>query len=363
MAEHHPRSVSSLFGFHTIESELAEQFCSGTLHHSLLITGAKGIGKATLAYRFARFILSGGADLAERESHPFSLFEPEVSDGKSDGDGVLFMPQSHGIFKRVASNSHPDLLTIEPAFDAKKGVYKSEIQAEVAREMGDFLALTPSESDYRVVIIDAADQLNEKAANALLKSIEEPPERAYVLIVCHNPRSILPTIRSRCRQVTLPTPDLAAFAAVLRTQGSTLDFTQYDMLRALSFGSPGFAITLAQQHAHLMYQTAVDILSRTPSIEAIQPLAAELASGKTAESWEVATHVVLQVIERVLRHGQGAIIPMFEGEAEALSRISQRLNVLALLDLRDKALQLFATTDSLNLDKQAAIISVLRAAA
>lgn len=338
---------------------LSEQFRAGSLHHSLLITGPKGIGKATLAYRFARFILSGGAELTPSEAHPFSLFGPEPTDGASEGDGALFMPESHGIFKRVAGGSHADLLTIEPAFDAKKGVQKAEIQAEVAREMGGFLSLTPAESDYRVVVIDAADQLNEKAANALLKSVEEPPERAYILIVCHNPLSILPTIRSRCRTIKLTTPDLISFAAVLRTQAPHIDLQEYDALRTLAFGSPGFAITLAAHHGPMLYRTALETLSHSSGFVALKGLAAELTSGKSPDAWMIAQHVLLQVIERALAL---PATPIFANEAEALQRLRQRVGPAGLLSLREKASQLFATTDSLNLDKQSALLSILKAA-
>lgn len=361
----HPRTVSSLFGLSETEQLLAEQFRAGTLHHSLLITGPKGIGKATLAYRFARFILSGGAQLVESESHPFSLFGPDEginpSAGESDGDGALFMPESHGIFKRVAGASHADLLTIEPAFDAKKGVYKDEIQAEVAREMGEFLSLTPAESDYRVVIIDAADQLNEKAANALLKSVEEPPERAFVIIVCHNPLSILPTIRSRCRTLKLSSPNLPAFAAVLRQHAPSIDFSAYDSLRALAHGSPGFAITLAAHHAPMLYRAVVDGLSTAHNDIALQQLARELTSAKAPEGWSIAKHVVLCAIERALTPSS-AREDLFEGESQQLAQFAGRLGAANLLALRDKALQLFATTDVLYLDKSAAMLSVLKAA-
>lgn len=341
---------------------LAEQFRANSLHHSLLITGPKGIGKATLAYRFARFILSGGAQLAESETHPFSLFGPEPTDGLSEGDGALFMPESHGIFKRVASASHADLLTIEPAFDAKKGMQKDEIQAEVARAMGEFLSFTPAESDYRVVVIDAADQLNEKAANALLKSVEEPPERAFVIIICHNPLSILPTIRSRCRTIKLTTPDLSSFAAVLRTYAPNIDMSDYDALRMLSSGSAGFAMTLSAHHAPMLYRTTLETLAHDAGISTLMRLAWELTSSKSPEGWKIAKHVVLRSLERSMQVMQGTSTPLYSEEKVALESIHTRLGIAGLLALRDKAIKLFATTDNLNLDKQAAMLSVLKAA-
>jgi len=358
----HPRSQSLLFGYAEIERELAEQFRAGHLHHSLLITGPKSIGKATLAYRFARFVLSGGADLAASPSHPFSLFGPEKPDTPVEGDGALFMPADHGIFKRVAAGSHSDLLSIEPAYDAKKGTYKDEIQADAAREIGDFLSLTAAEGMHRVVVIDAADQLNEKAANALLKSIEEPPNNAYIVIVCHNPLSILPTIRSRCRVIKLHTPGLSDFSAVLSHIAPSIPMADYDALHALAHGSPGYAITVSQYDGVALYRSLLEALAHTPSVEAALALASAMAGKKAADAWGIAKHVLLMAIERASAPEAATRQAVFEGEGELLAAIHARLGLKRLLALRDKALSTLRDTDVLNLDHTQALASLLKAA-
>lgn len=358
----HPRSQSQLFGFADTERELAEQFHAGTLHHSLLITGPKSIGKATLAYRFARFILSGGADLQEAETHPFSLFGPEKPEMPLEGDGALYMPESHGIFKRVASASHSDLLSIEPAFDAKKGVYKDEIQADAAREIGEFLSLTAAESAYRVVVIDAADQLNEKAANALLKSIEEPPGHAFVVIVCHNPLSILPTIRSRCRVIKLHTPNLSDFGAVLSHVAPEIPMADYDALHALAHGSPGFAIQISGHDGVALYRSVLDALAQEQPLENILAVSSALAGKKAPEAWHIAKHVLLTAIERACSPDNAMRHAAMAEEGEKLQAIYDRFGPARLLALRDKALSTLRDTDVLNLDHAQALTQLLKAA-
>lgn len=359
----HPRVQSQLFGFADVERELAAQFRAGTLHHSLLISGPKHIGKATLAYRFARFVLSGGADLAESETHPFSLFGPEKPASPVEGDGALYMPEEHGIFRRVASGSHPDMLSIEPAFDAKKGAYKNEIQADAAREIGEFLSLTAAEGAYRVIVIDAADQLNEKAANALLKSIEEPPSHAFVVIVCHNPLSILPTIRSRCRVIKLHTPGLSDFSAVLSHAAPHIPMADYDALNALSHGAPGYAMHIADADGIALYRSVVTALAQPQAPDQLLALAGALAGGrKWADHWGIAKHALLTATERASMPDMALKNPVMADEAHLLQAIRARLGVASLLALRGRMLQVFHDTEVLNLDHTQAVVHLLKAA-
>lgn len=359
----HPRDNSQLFSFTSVEEELAREFHAEKLHHSLMFCGAKGIGKATLAYRFARFIFSGGADLRTLETDSFSLFgEPVLSAADTEAEGALYMPESHGIFKRVSANSHSDLLSIEPLFDAKKDVYKDEITAEAARKISDFLSLTPAENSHRVVIIDAADQLNEKAANALLKSIEEPPASTFILLICHNPLSILPTLRSRCRAIKLATPDLNAFGAVLAQRMPTIDLQQYGALHTLSQGSPGFAITLANFDAINLYEIVARYAADKQSLAATIDLAAELTASKRPEAWYISKYILLALIERCVNISRVKSQPVYAQEYAHLHELHARLGQQKLFVLRDNIMQLLRDTDTLNLDKTQAMRLLLSTA-
>lgn len=210
----HPRLASRFVGHEAAEAALASALESGRLHHAWLITGPKGVGKATLAYRFARRLL--GAPHA--------------------GPRALDADPDHPIARRIAALSHPDLRIIRRGLN-EKGRSRAEITVEEARALGGFFALKPAEGGFRVAVIDAADDLNRNAANAILKTLEEPPPRTVLLLVSHAPGGLLPTIRSRCRRLALKRlPD----AAVVEALGGDADAS----LLRLAEGRPGRAIAL-----------------------------------------------------------------------------------------------------------------------
>jgi len=167
-----------LIGHAAAERAVLDALAGGRLHHAWLITGPEGVGKATLAFRFARRLLAGGADTLE-------------------------MGASELVFRRVAAGSHADLLTVAREWDEKKKRLKKNIAAETARGIPGFLHLTPAEGGWRVVIVDGAEDMNAHSANALLKVLEEPPRRAVIMLVSAAPGRLLPTIRSRCRTLAL----------------------------------------------------------------------------------------------------------------------------------------------------------------
>ena len=175
-----PRDNTLLLGHEAIETQLASVIDSSRLPQSLLITGAKGIGKATFAYRLARFLLAYDGKPQD------GLFGPTQREG-------LALAPDHHVIRRMSASSHPDFLVIEPEFDEKKKERKAEIGVDIARKIGDFFSLTPAESLWRVVVVDAVDDMNRNAANAILKVLEEPPQRAVLLLVSHNPGRLLPT--------------------------------------------------------------------------------------------------------------------------------------------------------------------------
>ena len=240
-----PRANPDLFGHRESETTILDAMRAGRMHHAWLITGPEGVGKATLAYRFARSLLAG-------RSAADSL-------GLDPGDPV---------FRRVAASSHADLLTIERVFNEKTKRMKSQIAVEDVRRITGFMSLTPAEGGWRVVVVDGAEELNPASANALLKILEEPPPRAILLLACAAPGRLLPTIRSRCRRLRLAPLGDAAMDQVLSRYLSHLHVDDRARLIALAEGSPGRAMMLAEDEGLKIAMLVDKLLSDLPGVPA-----------------------------------------------------------------------------------------------
>ena len=181
-----PRETTSLYGHTEAEAMLLNAYRSGRIPHAWLIGGAQGIGKATLAYRMARFVLA----------HP-DPSAPAVQAAQS-----LYVDADHPVARQIAAGSHGGLLTLERTAN-EKGVMRTVITVDESRETISFFGSTAAVAGWRVCIVDTVDELNANSANALLKVIEEPPERSLFLLISHAPARVLATIQSRCRKLML----------------------------------------------------------------------------------------------------------------------------------------------------------------
>lgn len=213
----HPRETFSFVGHDAEEAMLAEALSGKRMHHAWLLSGSKGLGKATLAYRLARAAL-GAKRIGPR---PFDV-DPEDP-----------------VSRRIMALSHPDIFLLRRGLN-DRGRPRREIAADDARALGGFFALAPSEGGMRVAIIDAVDDLNRHAANAILKTLEEPPARSVLMLVCHAPGAALATIRSRCRRLPLRPLSDDDVRKALAGEGD-------DALVRLAKGRPGRAIALHAQ--------------------------------------------------------------------------------------------------------------------
>lgn len=348
-----PRANPSLYAHQAILERCLAQHARGTMHHAFLLTGAKGIGKATFAYHFARELLAQGAISAPEaveEDTSMSLFGdalPVVAAPLKPTENV-HAPES-ALFRRVAAGSHTDLLTIAPAYDAKKSQEKNEIGIDVARGLGEFLSLTPAESQWRVVIIDAVDQLNNNAANAILKLLEEPPAFSILLLVCHNPATILPTIRSRCQTIHFSSPDETDFSSILKEVAPDISAVEHPSLYRLACGSPGLAITL---HAHKGLALYKELFTALRDFSGKLPPALEaVALAKTASSWQCFMHAFEMVALRVVTGGANAQ-EIFEGEASMIAACRKHYNFEQWSLWQCVAGQLLRDTNIYHLDKR-----------
>src|SRR5208282_5798667 len=224
-----PRENAELVGHGAAESLLLSAFNSGRLPHAWLIAGPKGVGKATLAYRFARFLLA--------EPPAGGLFGAPPK-----ADSLAIAPE-HPVFRQVTSGGHPDLLAVERGWDAKRKRLRSEI------------------------VVDGADDMNRNAANALLKVLEEPPKRSVLLLTSESPGRLLPTIRSRCRMLHLKKlPETIVSEAIMR-QSPELAPADALALAQLAEGSIGRALILAAMDGLAIHRDMYRLLGEIPRID------------------------------------------------------------------------------------------------
>ncbi len=247
----HPRETSVLFGHADAEQALLAAYRSGHCPHAWMICGERGIGKATLAYRMARFVLT----------HP-NPASPAVQSASS-----LAVPAEHPVARRIATQAHGDLLVLERTLN-DKGKLRQEIAVEDVRRCVPFFGSTAGEGGWRIAVVDAVDELNAAGANALLKIVEEPPPRALLLLVSHAPGRTLATLRSRCRRLALRplSPEQVAQAAAIAL-GKAADDEAIQAAAQAADGSVARALMFLSGHALELRRELTALLQRLPQLD------------------------------------------------------------------------------------------------
>lgn len=248
----HPRETNAWFGHAAAERALVDAYRGGRIAHAWLIGGPPGIGKATLAYRMARFVLA----------------HPDPSARVVEGATTLAVGPAHPVARRIAARAHADLLVLERT-EGESGALRTVITVEEVRRTVSFFGRTAGEGGWRVCIVDAADELQyPQGSNALLKVLEEPPPRALFLLVSHAPGRLLATIRSRCRPLAmrpLAAEDVARAAAA--TLGRSEDDAEVAAAASAADGSVGRAVMLLGGAALKLRERVGELLAALPSVD------------------------------------------------------------------------------------------------
>ncbi len=343
-----PWRTDRLIGHESAEKTMLEAQQSGRLHHAWLITGSRGIGKATLAWRFARFLLCG--------QDQGGLFggggKPESLDVAADAPGRAL----------IGARSHPDLFHLRRTLHSKEARIQNEITIDDVRDLGGFMHKTPAMGDWRVAIVDSADEMNRNSANAVLKILEEPPPKAVLLIVSHGPGRLLPTIRSRCRRLALMPLAEDSVVKLLGQFSPNSPNDERAALARLSEGSIGRALELAGAGSLGLYRDMVEVLATLPDLDVprLHGFAERFAKrGEEANAdWRSLNYLFDGWLKALMRHGAvggegGPVVPTERG-------LHDKLLAAASLDrwmeAWEKIAHLLSRADAVNLDRKQTVL-------
>jgi DNA polymerase-3 subunit delta' len=307
----HPRETFALDDHEAEEAAFEDARLRGRLHHAWLLVGPEGVGKATFAYRAARRLL--GAPPLE-------------------GQGALASSPDHPASRQMLARSHPDLLVLERV--GEDGKPRKVIPVDEARRLGEFFSKSPASAPHRVAIVDAADDLNPNAANALLKTLEEPPPKGVLFLVSHSPGRLLPTIRSRCRRLVFRPPGVEATAAWIQRRFD-LDEESALRLSAMAGGAPGRALTLAAAGALDIDDAARALLQSLPQVDEAAALAIvdRFRGGEGAQAFSLLFDRLADQVHRTslwkLSEGRGAL-DRWAQAWEMLQRLPREVEALNL---------------------------------
>lgn len=326
-----PRLAAALVGHAGAEAEMLEAYRGGRLAHAWLIAGPEGIGKATLAWRFARFLLA----------HPDPQ-SPQVASARD-----LATSESHPAARQLGAHAHPDFALIRRAWNSKSKSFFSEIRVDDVREGQNVFRLAAASGGWRIALVDAADDLNRAGANALLKTIEEPPPRSLVLILAHRPGRLPPTIRSRCRRLTLEPLQPAEIEAIVRAQGppwSDLPDAAIAEAAARAGGSAREALRRLDPEEAQIGALTDAVVGKLPGVDwaAAMRLADRFAGAAGAEAHE---RFVLAVYDWLAARARGTADPA-------------RLEPIA--ELWDKLRRTAREVDALNIDRKTHALATLQ---
>ena len=242
-----PAENTRLIGHQGVMSTLVSAYRAGKLPHALLFVGAKGVGKATLAFHFANYLLR----------HPDTTKAPEHASAPDPASGL---------FRQIASGAYPGVLHLTRPFNEKTKTFKTVLTVDEVRRISRFLSMTSHDGGYRIVVVDPADDMNVNAANALLKNLEEPPSRTLFILIANSLGSLLPTIRSRCQVIRFAPLADGELAEALHAAGfATPAAEARSALFARSGGSVRQAILLTE-YGGLEIAQALETVVRAPKL-------------------------------------------------------------------------------------------------
>lgn len=324
------------------EQTLLDAYRGGRMHHAWLICGPKGIGKATLAYRFARFV--------------FAYPDPGMPEVVSAED--LSLDPQHPALRKVAARAHPNLLALQRGYNDERKRYYTELTVDQIRRTISFFGSTSGEPGWRIAIVDPADDMNANAANALLKILEEPPARSLFLVVSHAPGQLVPTIRSRCRRLDIRALEPEVIAQAMR-QGprgqSSIDEADLRLATLLAEGSLRRAVHLVEGGGIEIYRDLAQLLEAIPDLDvkAMHAFADRVSGRGSEESFDFFLDALNAWLDRRVRRAEEP------DNTVVLSSAARAAPLERWAEVWENVRRSSTLADALNLDRKQAVLSIL----
>ncbi len=338
----YPKDNTYLIGHERAEKLFLDSFKNKTLHHAFLIDGIRGIGKATFAYKIARFLLT-------------------ADEKKADEYTSLNVSDTHPVFVQISNNSHPNFKLIERGYTEtdKKKIIKaikdgepmadddlqnlkksSVIKVDEVREINQFLSKKSFDGSWRVVLIDSIDDLNSASSNAILKILEEPPAKSILLLVSHNPNKLLPTIRSRCCKLHLEPLSEANVATLLRRYMPELSEKEVKGLASISQGSIGQALNYALNDGLEIYEGLQAVFCSGERFDLSSALKLVSAAANDENIWQLTIDLILKFLSDMVKSGE-RVTDLFGLYNDVIKQNQEVLNLN--MDKRQAMLNMFYT--------------------
>ncbi len=341
-----PKSNPDLLGHEAVEAALLTDFNAGRMPHALILSGPSGIGKATLAYRIARFLFKQGG------GQEAGLF------GEPEKPSTLHVSADDSVFRRVVSGGHADLVVVERELDEKKGKLKQDIPVDSVRDIKHKLHSKAAEGGWRVAIVDSAEYLNATGQNALLKVLEEPPSKTLLILTTSQPGSFLPTIRSRCRMVNMDPLPPATLAKLLEKFIPTIGDGEKDAISRYAEGSIGQALQFYADGGMALYGELLKTVSTIPALDivALHNNAEKLS--REEQKYETCRAILTGWCQRLaqVEARDTRVTDMMPGDGVILQKLLDQFPPRHFLLTWEKMSQMFRQTEWSNLDKRQALI-------
>lgn len=320
-----PRENEQLVGHESELDFLSRKYLENSLHHAWLISGPRGIGKATFAFRFAEHLLR----------HP-----------NSKGAPAKFAMVDDAVHSQVAKGAHPNVMVLRRPWDPKTKKFKTQISVEEVRKTIKFFGTSSGANAWRVCIVDPADDLNASAANALLKILEEPPAKTIFMVLAHSPRGLLPTIRSRCQSLSLKPLCDDTLTAVLKKQGVLDGMSQDEIIQltGLAKGSVRRAILLANSKAISNFNDFIANTGKSsPDFTSLHRLAGGISIASKSDEFKLFMDLIYDHLSSEIHNPSNQVNPK---------------KLLNLSKVWEETLISVATMEEWNMDKKQVILSL-----